>query len=266
MVNILKKNVPSIDSKEDDCRLCRIETLISSSDTVENQLKVATDTWVCLNFPVPDNTRFADKSLSFKPDWFEYLVNGVFKSYGYEKKVKDMLNMPLTKEMFKEHSLFLLKTHLELLAPYNKLTKQLLEKLYALKILEYNFKRFINAQESGGLYDDMPNYDTALQEIKNGQKKTHWIWYVFPQMKGLGKSELSKFYGIDGREEAKAYIEHPILRERLIEATQAVLDNEKDAYKIFGSDIIKFRACMLLFASISDIPLFKQVVEKYKWK
>ena len=128
-----------------------------------------------------------------------------------------------------------------------------------------NLLRFIHAQDSGGIYDNTSTYSEALQEIKNGYKKTHWIWYVFPQMKGLGKSEISEFYGIDGREEAYAYIAHPVLRARLIEITEAVLNNEHSAYSIFGADIIKFRACMLLFASVSDIPVFKQIVSKYRW-
>ncbi len=130
---------------------------------------------------------------------------------------------------------------------------------------QFYLQRFLNAQESGGLYDNMPDYQTALQEIRNGHKQTHWIWYVFPQMKALGHSELSKFYGIDGREEAYAYIAHPILRERLIEATRAILDNEHSVYAIFGSDTIKVRASMLLFASISDEPIFRQVINKYHW-
>ena len=84
-------------------------------------------------------------------------------------------------------------------------------------------------------------------------------------MRGLGKSEIADFYGINGREEANEYIANPILRDRLIEATQAVLNNKYSAYEIFGNDIIKFRACMLLFASVSDIPVFKQIINKYKW-
>lgn len=117
--------------------------------------------------------------------------------------------------------------------------------------------RFIEAQSKW--------YDIALQEIKNGKKENHWIWYVFPQMKGLGHSEISVYYGINGREEAKAYIEHPILRERLVEICEAVLHHEKSVYEIFGSDAIKVRACVLLFASVSDIPVFKQIKNKYRW-
>ena len=84
-------------------------------------------------------------------------------------------------------------------------------------------------------------------------------------MKGLGHSEISEFYGINGREEAKAYIENPILRERLIEATQAILNSDKTVYEIFGQDTIKVRSCMLLFASVSDNPIFKRVINKYHW-
>ena len=129
-----------------------------------------------------------------------------------------------------------------------------------------HLQRFLNAQESGGLYDNMPNYQTALEEIKAGHKKTHWIWYIFPQMKGLGTTVLSEYYGINGREEAYAYMEHPILRQRLIEVTQAVLNNKHSVYDIFGNDTIKVRACMKLFASVSDEPVFKQLIAKYGWK
>ena len=84
-------------------------------------------------------------------------------------------------------------------------------------------------------------------------------------MKVLGKSEISEFYGINGREEAKAYIEHPVLRERLVEICEAVLNSETSVYGIFGSDAIKVRSCILLFASVSDIPVFKQIKSKYRW-
>ncbi len=128
-----------------------------------------------------------------------------------------------------------------------------------------NLLRFIHAQDCGGIYDNTSTYKEALQEIRNGYKKSHWIWYVFPQMKGLGKSEISEFYGINGREEANEYIANPILRERLVEATQAVLNNKYSVYEIFGNDIIKFRACMLIFASVSDEPIFKKIINKYRW-
>ena len=128
-----------------------------------------------------------------------------------------------------------------------------------------NLLRFVHAQDSGGLYDNTGTYAEALQEVKNGHKRGHWMWYVFPQMKGLGHSEIANFYGINGREEAYAYIAHPVLRERLIEISEAVLHSEQSAYDIFGADTVKFRACMLLFASVSDIPVFKQIISKYRW-
>lgn len=84
-------------------------------------------------------------------------------------------------------------------------------------------------------------------------------------MKGLGHSARSQFYGIDGREEAKAYIEHPVLRERLVEISQAVLDSPRSVYDIFGSDAIKVRSCILLFASVCDIPVFHSLKARYCW-
>jgi uncharacterized protein (DUF1810 family) len=128
-----------------------------------------------------------------------------------------------------------------------------------------NLLRFVHAQDSGGIYNGTGTYAQALQEVKAGYKRGHWIWYVFPQMKGLGKSEISEFYGINGREEAKAYIEHPVLRERLVEICEAVLYSETSVYDIFGSDAIKVRSCILLFASVCDIPVFKQIKSKYRW-
>jgi len=129
----------------------------------------------------------------------------------------------------------------------------------ALLLLEkfYDLQRFLRAQ------DHM--YAQALQEIRNGKKTTHWIWYIFPQMEGLGKSELSQTYGIKGRGEAEAYIAHPILKQRLVEICEAVLNNEKSVYEIFGNDAIKVRSCVLLFESVSDIPVFKQLKSKYRW-
>ena len=128
-----------------------------------------------------------------------------------------------------------------------------------------NLLRFVHAQDSGGIYEGTGTYAQALQEVRAGHKRGHWIWYVFPQMKGLGKSEISEFYGINGREEAKAYIEHPVLRERLVEICEAVLYSETSVYDIFGSDAIKVRSCILLFASVCDIPVFKQIKNKYRW-
>ena len=84
-------------------------------------------------------------------------------------------------------------------------------------------------------------------------------------MKGLGETAASKYYGIVNREEAKAYIEHPILGPRLIEITQAYLATGKEAYRVFGDDTIKVQSCMLLFASVSDNPVFKEVCRRNCW-
>ena len=119
--------------------------------------------------------------------------------------------------------------------------------------------RFVEAQDKDN------TFQTALREIKDGKKKTHWIWFIFPQMEGLGKSEKSRYYGIFGRQEAEEYINHPILRERLIEVTEAVYNSPFSVYEIFGFDAIKVRSCMLLFASVSDIPVFKKMIQKYSW-
>ena len=107
--------------------------------------------------------------------------------------------------------------------------------------------------------------EQAIKEIRSGKKTGHWMWYIFPQMKGLGKSEMSQTYGITWRDEAEAYIVHPILRERLVEISEAVLNNEKSVYEIFGNDAIKVRSCILLFESVCDIPVFKQLKSKYRW-
>ena len=128
-----------------------------------------------------------------------------------------------------------------------------------LSALYHGIDRFIEAQ------DKYNTYQTALEEVKAGRKKTHWIWYIFPQMRGLGTSEMSKFYGINGRDEAIQYINHPVLRDRLVEITEAVYNSDKTVYEIFGNDAIKVRSCMLLFASVCDIPIFKQFIYKYNW-
>ena len=111
-------------------------------------------------------------------------------------------------------------------------------------------------------------YEQALKEIQEGKLGFEcWVRYVYPQMKRSGTSKLTEFYGINDREEAKAYLEHPVLKERLIEATQVLLNLDKPIYEIFSNlGILKLRSCMLLFASISDEPVFKQVLGKYGWK
>ena len=118
--------------------------------------------------------------------------------------------------------------------------------------------RFIQAQEN--------NYATALAEIRNGRKQTHWIWYVFPQIRGLGQSETSKYYAIRDLHEAEEYLQHPILGKRLIEISGALLELKEDnAHKIFGSpDDLKVKSSMTLFALAKDAdPVFQQVLDKF---
>lgn len=119
----------------------------------------------------------------------------------------------------------------------------------------YNLNRFVRAQESC--------YKTALQEISNGEKQSHWIWFIFPQMKGLGHSSMAQNYGITSFDEAKAYLAHPILREHLIEITQALLmHKDKTAYDILGHiDAIKVRSCMTLFDLIEPNTIFAEVLD-----
>ena len=121
----------------------------------------------------------------------------------------------------------------------------------------YDLERFIEAQK----YD----YDGALSEIKNGQKRGHWIWYIFPQIKGLGHSYNSEFYGISSKEEAKAYLDHPVLGQRLREITQALLDcDNHSAEDIFGyPDVLKVRSCMTLFDLVAPDDIFNDVLYKY---
>jgi uncharacterized protein (DUF1810 family) len=121
----------------------------------------------------------------------------------------------------------------------------------------YDLDRFITAQETV--------YVQALKEIKEGQKKGQWMWYIFPQIKGLGHSYNSEFYGISSKEEAKAYLDHPVLGARLREITQAFLEyNNKTADDILGyPDVLKVRSCMTLFDLVSPNDIFNEVLYKY---
>ena len=119
-------------------------------------------------------------------------------------------------------------------------------------------ERFIKAQEL--------NYLTALNEIRSGRKLSHWIWYVFPQLKGLGRSYNSEYYGIANAEEAEAYLAHPILGERLQEITRALLElpSNLTARDILGGiDARKVRSCMTLFFQVSKEQLFLDVLNRF---
>ena len=130
-----------------------------------------------------------------------------------------------------------------------------------------DLQRFLTAQEGKTIHGNTL-YEQALIEIKEGKLDFEcWIRYVYPQLKRSGTSPLTEFYGINGRDEAKAYIEHPVLRKRLITAAQTLYDNEKPLNTIFSNlGIMKLCSCMRLFASISDEPIFRDVITKYGWK
>lgn len=123
--------------------------------------------------------------------------------------------------------------------------------------VNYDLQRFLEPQKYA--------YLGALSEIKAGEKRGHWIWYIFPQIKGLGHSYNSEFYGISSKDEAKAYLEHPVLGVRLREITQALLDvDNKTADDIFGlPDVLKVRSCMTLFDLVSPNDIFNDVLYKY---
>ena len=125
--------------------------------------------------------------------------------------------------------------------------------------MEQDLNRFIKAQEN--------SYEEALSEIRSGRKRSHWMWYIFPQFKGLGFSETSKYYSIKDLDEAKRYLNHPILGERLKLITNELLAlNENNANKIFGNpDDLKLKSSMTLFAAIniSEENIFNAVLDKY---
>lgn len=122
-------------------------------------------------------------------------------------------------------------------------------------ITSYNLQRFLDAQEH--------TYDVALSEIFNGEKRSHWIWYIFPQLKGLGCSYNSDYYGLDGVDEAKAYYNHPILRSRLIEITEALLKHkDKTVFNIMPKiDVKKVLSCATIFHYVSHNPVFQEAID-----
>ena len=122
----------------------------------------------------------------------------------------------------------------------------------------FNLNRFISAQEEV--------YDSILAEIKSGRKRTHWMWYIFPQIDGLGRSTTARYYSIKSMEEARQYFNHSILGARLKECTEEVLAiNGRMVSEIFGSpDDLKLKSSMTLFASVApSISLFGNVLDKY---
>lgn len=123
---------------------------------------------------------------------------------------------------------------------------------------KFNLQRFKKAQER--------DYEIALREIQNGRKQSHWMWYIFPQLKGLGQSHFSSFYGIKDLSEATAYLADPLLGERLVEISKALYSLESnDALEIMGTpDHFKLQSSMTLFSLVPNSdPIFSQVLDKF---
>jgi uncharacterized protein (DUF1810 family) len=124
--------------------------------------------------------------------------------------------------------------------------------------MDFDLERFKSAQK----YD----YEIALREIRNGRKTSHWMWYIFPQAKGLGFSSMSDYYGISCIEEACAYLADPQLGPRLLEISEVLMQLEnKNAVEIFGyPDVMKLCSCMTLFAEVSgENSVFQRVLDAY---
>ena len=122
----------------------------------------------------------------------------------------------------------------------------------------FDLNRFIEAQET--------DYALALSELRDGRKRSHWMWYIFPQFAGLGQSTMSQRYAIRSEEEARAYLDHPVLGTRLTECAEAVLKIEdRAATEIMGSpDGLKLRSCATLFAQVSrGESVFHKILDKY---
>jgi uncharacterized protein (DUF1810 family) len=125
---------------------------------------------------------------------------------------------------------------------------------------QYDLERFVAAQDTGSIYQH------ASAELRRGQKTTHWMWFVFPQVAGLGSSPTSRHYAISSLEEAKEYLRHPVLGPRLLECARIVATTEnRTAPQIFGSiDAQKLRSSMTLFMRAApDQPVFQEVLDHY---
>lgn len=122
---------------------------------------------------------------------------------------------------------------------------------------KYNLNRFIEAQSGV--------YHIALKELQDGRKRSHWMWYIFPQLKGLGHSHNSNFYGISRTEEASEYLEHPILGSRLREVSNTILNLATcDVVEVFGGiDSLKLKSSMTLFDLVLPNDIFTLVLDKY---
>ena len=127
-----------------------------------------------------------------------------------------------------------------------------------MNIPKHDLERFVEAQN--------PVYESVCTELSAGQKTTHWMWFIFPQLKALGRSATAKHFGLEGRDEAAAYWQHPVLGPRLKHCTELVLGVQgKSARQIFGAtDEIKLRSCMTLFELVApDEPAFGRVLDRF---
>lgn len=117
--------------------------------------------------------------------------------------------------------------------------------------------RFIEAQEE--------DYEIALSEVRNGRKETHWMWYIFPQITGLGMSDIAMYYEIKSLEEARAYLDNKLLGARLLEISNALLElSTNDPIEVFGDiDALKLKSSMTLFSYVSGNDIFDRVIDKY---
>ena len=123
----------------------------------------------------------------------------------------------------------------------------------------FGLERFVGAQD-GGVYEQ------ALRELRAGAKRGHWMWFVFPQVAGLGRSSTAQHYALAGLEEARAYLAHPVLGPRLVECAQALLElSGRDPVRVLGSvDAVKLRSSMTLFeAAAPDERVFAEVLERW---
>lgn len=124
--------------------------------------------------------------------------------------------------------------------------------------MEFNLDRFLDAHRQ--------SYDAALREISSGRKLTHWMWFIFPQLKGLGRSETALYYGIENIAEAEAYLAHEVLGKHLVEISEALLSVEnKSANAVFGyPDDLKLHSSMTLFSQVQNSnPVFRKVLDNY---
>ena len=124
----------------------------------------------------------------------------------------------------------------------------------------FRLRRFVEAQDDSGIYDQ------ALRELHAGRKHSHWMWFVFPQIHGLGSSPMAQHYAIFGLEQARAYVAHPVLVRRLVECARALTGlSEKDPVRVFGPvDAQKLHSSMTLFAcAVPEEPVFREVLDQY---